>query len=124
MILNSYGAITKDFKVIAKLKKYLEKINNKQLNQTRLDCYKIEEREVIYDLFDKLSLPVPIAIEIFKPSDNYPVHIDGGGISYFIPLESGLFFIEGVNYPIVPFVLYSFNDGIAHNSNFCSIMIK
>lgn len=124
MILNSYGAITKDFKVIAKLKKYLEKINNKQLNQTRLDCYKVEEREVIYDLFDKLSLPVPIAIEIFKPSDNYPVHIDGGGISYFIPLESGLFFIEGVNYPIVPFVLYSFNDGMLHNSNFSSIMIK
>jgi len=125
MELISYGAITEDFKDITKLKRYLKNINNKQSNEIRLDCYSfINDREIIYRLFEKLKLPVPLAFEIFKPSDNYPPHVDEGGISYFIPLESGTFFIGNINYPIVPFVLYAFNDGIPHNSNFCSIMLK
>lgn len=52
------------------------------------------------------------------------MHVDDGGISYFIPLEEGVFQIGGVNYPIVPFVLYSFEDSMLHNSNFVSIMLK
>jgi len=52
------------------------------------------------------------------------MHVDYGGISYFIPLEEGIFQIGGVNYPIVPFVLYAFEDSMLHNSNFASIMLK
>ena len=125
MILISYGAITEDFKDIARLKKRLKNINNKQSNEIRLDCYSfLDDRDIICRLFEKLKLPAPLAFEIFKPSENYPPHTDGGNTSYFIPLESGTFFIGNINYPIVPFVLYSFNDGIPHNSNFCSIMLK
>lgn len=123
--LISYGAISTDFKKIANFSKIIDKI--KESKQTRLDCYQYHTDiidEVLTKKFIDKDLEPPISIEIFAPSKNYPMHIDNGGISYFIPLEEGVFQIGGVNYPIVPFVLYSFEDSMLHNSNFVSIMLK
>jgi hypothetical protein len=64
------------------------------------------------------------SMEVFYPKENYPDHIDGGGTSYFIALEDGVFKIEGVTYNISPFVLYAFEDSKPHNSNMCAIMLK
>ena len=123
--LISYGAISTDFKVIANFSRILTKL--KELKQTRLDCYQCPNpivNEAIAKKFEAKNLEESTIIEVFAPSKNYPMHVDYGGISYFIPLEEGIFQIGGVNYPIVPFVLYAFEDSMLHNSNFASIMLK
>lgn len=102
------------------------KVKNGEIEQYRVDCYKIpfNETKILDTKFTDLGIHTPKDIEIFYPSDKYPSHIDGGGISYFVPLESGDFYIDGVTYPIVPYVLYAFDDGKSHNTDFCSIMLK
>lgn len=122
--LISYGAITEDFVAIAKYKKYLEKIKNGSIKQHRVDCYETRYILEVAHKFVALGIEVPKNVEIFWPSDNYPPHKDQGGLSYFIPLESGEFYIDNVSYPIVPFVLYAFDDGKLHNTNFAAIMLK
>lgn len=124
MHLTSYGMVFTDFKHIAKYRKILEKIQNGELEQTRVDCYPLEMSDEIRGKFSSSCLALPTEIEIFCPSDNYPSHVDEGDISYFIALESGTFTIGGVDYIITPFVLYRFFDGLLHNSDFCSIMLK
>lgn len=128
MDLTSYGAISSDFPIIAQLSKLLKKIDRKELEEIRLDCYPVvlseKTREEIVNKFVTNGIDFPSTQEIFKPSKNYPSHRDGGGISYFIPLEEGCFTIENVNYPIVPFVLYAFEDSKLHNTDFGAIMLK
>jgi len=119
----SYGAISNNFAIIAKLSRLLEKVKDGSLIQSRHDCYELTDHFFLTK-FDELNIERPKAIEIFYPSQQYPPHIDKGGVSYFIPLENGNFYFDGITYPIVPFVLYAFEDGIIHNSNFCSIMLK
>lgn len=122
--LISYGAVCQDFKIIAQLKKQMFEIKNNKINQHRIDCYKILDTKILNIKFDNLGIELPKNIEIFYPSDKYPPHIDEGGISYFIALESGNFYIDGITYPIVPFILYAFDDGKLHNTDFCAIMLK
>lgn len=126
MDLISYGSISKDFKVIARLSKLLVKIKNGEVSQIRLDCFPTggKETEEINNKFKECDLPSPKSSEVFLPSINYPSHVDEGGISYFIPLEEGKFLIENVSYPVVPFVLYAFEDSKPHNTNFGAIMLK
>ena len=129
MELISYGSISKDFKIMAQLTKILNKIKNKELEQSRIDCYSLNHIPLsvivsINNKFEGKSLPLPKQMEIFYPSENYPSHTDDGGTSYFIGLESGNFIIENVSYPIVPFVLYAFEDSKLHNTNFAAIMLK
>lgn len=124
MILISYGAVTERFKVMAGLIKKMKSIKNGEIEQTRVDCYEFEYFTDLLEKFKNKGINVPKDIEIFCPSDNYPPHVDSGGTSYFIPLEKGNFYIDGINYPVVPFVLYSFDDGEPHNTDFCSIMLK
>jgi len=124
MDLVSYGGISSDFTIIAQLNKLLQK----ELKETRLDCYDVNWsdrlRAEVVNKFVINGIDFPATYEIFKPSKNYPSHVDKGGISYFIPLEEGYFTIENVNYPIVPFVLYSFEDSKLHNTDFGAIMLK
>ena len=125
--LISYGSIAKDFKVMAQLTKLLAKVKNGEVTQNRVDCYNITSQSILDSIiikFKDVNLDLPISSEIFLPSTNYPSHIDEGGISYFIPLEEGKFLIGGVFYPIVPFVLYAFEDSKPHNTNFGAIMLK
>jgi hypothetical protein len=122
--LISYGAISKDFKGIAQLKKQMFKVKNGEIEQHRVDCYKITDTKIFETKFTDLGVEIPREIEIFYPSEKYPSHVDGGGISYFVALESGNFYIDGITYPIVPFVLYAFDDGKLHNTDFCAIMLK
>jgi hypothetical protein len=122
--LLSYGHISTDFKVMAKLKKVMIKIKNGEIEQHRIDCYKFTDTNLLEGKFKDLGINFPNNVEIFYPSDKYPSHIDEGGISYFIALENGEFYIDGVSYPIVPFVLYAFDDGKLHNTDFCAIMLK
>lgn len=125
VMLVSYGYITSSFKTIAKLKKQLDKIKNGEVNSHKLDCYKINEIPDLEAKFvNELKIPAPKSIEIFYPSDKYPPHTDDGGISYFVALENGNFYINNVSYPIVPFVLYAFEDSNLHNTDFCAIMLK
>lgn len=122
--LISYGAISQDFKSIAKLKKEMFKVKGNDIQEHRVDCYETTNSNIINSKFEKLGLKVPTNIEIFYPSDKYPAHVDEGGVSYFVGLESGNFFIDGINYPIVPFVLYAFDDAKLHNTDFCALMLK
>lgn len=125
--LISYGAISKDFKTIAQMKRQMHKVKNGEIEQHRIDCYKIIDAKLLSTIFTSLGvlgIDAQKEIEIFYPSDKYPAHVDDGGISYFVPLESGNFYIDGVSYPIVPFVLYAFDDGKLHNTDFCAIMLK
>lgn len=127
MGLISYGAVTKSFTYMAQMAKFLRKQKNGELVETRLDCYSDIPRNlvnVIITKFEKEKLPAPDEMELFVPTMIYPNHVDGGGMSYFIALEEGIFTIGGVNYIITPFVLYAFEDSKEHNSNFGSIMIK
>jgi len=126
MDLISYGSVSKDFKIIARLSKLLMKIKNDEIAQIRLDCYPTGGNglEEINAKFKDSGLGTPKSSEVFLPSINYPSHVDEGGISYFIPLEEGRFLIENVSYPIVPFVLYAFEDSKPHNTNFGAIMLK
>lgn len=124
MILISYGAVSKDFKVIAQLKKQMYKVKNNEIEPHRVDCYKITDRTPFDTKFTDLGMTLPKNIEIFNPSDKYPSHTDDGGISYFVALESGNFYIDGITYPVVPFVLYAFDDGKLHNTDFCAVMLK
>lgn len=127
MVLTIYGSVSKKFKILAQLTKLLATIKSGAIIQTRLDCYNITNNlifETINKKFIECNLQSFKQIEVFLPSQKYPSHIDEGGLSYFIPLESGNFLIDGVNYPVIPFVLYSFNDGELHNSDFGSIMLK
>lgn len=129
MDLISYGSISKDFKVIAHLSKLLKKIKNNEIEQHRVDCYSIDSlseyvKNIVNEKFIENNLKIPQNIEVFYPSENYPSHIDEGGISYFIGLENGNFLIENILYPIVPFVLYSFDDSKLHNTDFGAIMLK
>lgn len=121
-----YGAITEDFKIMAQLKKRMISIKSGQVKEHRVDCYSGGNYvpDYIVDKFDSIGIPSPKDVEIFNPSEKYPPHHDRGGISYFIPLESGTFYIGGVNYPVVPFVLYAFEDSRLHNTDFCAIMLK
>lgn len=125
-MLTSYGLIGPDFKTYAKLRKMLDKIKSGAVAQHKVDCYPCDELQLINTTFEKFGIRPPKNIEVFYPSERYPSHTDGpeGGESFFIPLESGDFLYDGVSYPIVPFVLYSFDDGRLHNTNFASIMIK
>lgn len=114
---------------MAKLAILLNKIKNKEVEQSRFDCYSLTNipltvMDAINTKFESKNLKLPTQIEIFCPSENYPSHTDAGGISYFIGLEGGEFSIGDVNYPIVPFVLYSFEDSMVHNTNFAAIMLK
>ena len=130
--LVSYGTIVKDFSFFARIRKELDKVKSGSLPQKRVDCYEITDvtikREI--NLYFSEELIENISIEIFYPSTTYPSHIDSTPntrnitTSYFIAMESGEFTINDICYPIVPFVLYSFDDSKPHNSNFCSIMIK
>jgi hypothetical protein len=122
--LLSYGAVSNDFKFIAQLKKVMIQVKNGDLKPHRLDCYEFTNTKVIENKFINLELEIPRNIEIFYPSDKYPSHIDEGGVSYFIALESGNFYIDGVTYRVVPYVLYAFDDGKLHNTDFCAIMLK
>ena len=129
MELISYGSISNDFKIMAQLTKFLNKIKNGDIEQTRVDCYSLDTLNVsiivkIYHKFKDKGLPNPQDMEVFYPIENYPSHTDDGGTSYFIGLESGNFIIENVSYPIVPFVLYAFEDSKLHNTNFAAIMLK
>jgi hypothetical protein len=132
MELTVYGGITTKFKIIAQLVKLCKRIKNKELNETssRLDCHDFKSNvyDGVYSELEKkftfLKLKMFINSEIFYPTQNYPPHTDEGGISYFIPLEEGTFQINGINYPVIPFILYSFEDSNPHNSNFVSIMLK
>ncbi len=64
-------------------------------------------------------------IEIFIPSRDYPNHVDEGGLSFFIPLEDcGYFTSGGIRHKVDIFNLYSFNDGVEHNTDVACIMIK
>lgn len=99
-------------------------IKKGQIEQHRVDCYSIGTVPDINRKFESLFLPQPKSIEIFYPSQNYPPHTDEGGISYFIALEKGEFYIDNVSYHVTPFVLYAFDDGELHNTNFCAIMLK
>jgi hypothetical protein len=129
MELISYGSISKDFKVMAQLTIILNKIKNNEIEQSRVDCYSLNQlpKSALVEIdkkFNEKNLSIPKQIEIFYPSQNYPSHTDDGGTSYFIGLESGEFLIGDVNYPIVPFVLYAFEDSKLHNTNFAAIMLK
>lgn len=127
MELISYGAVTKVFKYMAQMVKFLERQKNDELIQTRLDCYECIPNalaNVIISKFEKEGLLAPNEMELFVPSMIYPNHVDTGGMSYFIALEEGIFTIGGVNYVVTPFVLYAFEDSKEHNSNFGAIMIK
>lgn len=130
MELISYGAVSSDFKVMAQLSKLLDKIRNGEIEKRRLDCYQFTENVsvavsgAVRSKFDNCSLKIPTSLEVFVPSKNYPSHVDDGGISYFIGLEEGVFTISNVSYPIVPFVLYSFEDSKLHNTTFGAIMLK
>lgn len=127
MDLISYGSVSKDFKIIAQLSKLLTKIKNGEIRETRLDCYPLTSNSIAVDItkkFETEKIPVFNSVEVFLPSINYPSHVDEGGTSYFIPLEEGNFLIESVSYPIVPFVLYAFEDSKPHNTNFGAIMLK
>ena len=121
-----YGAVTEDFVIIAQLKKKMLKVKSGQVEEHRVDCYSMGDDipHYIMDKFERMGVPSPKGGEIFNPSEKYPPHHDRGGISYFIPLESGTFYIGGVNYPVVPFVLYAFEDSRLHNTDFCAIMLK
>lgn len=123
----SYGAVSSDFKVMAQMSKTLTLIKEGALPQTRVDCYELHSTNIKYAInkkFTDCNINLPEQCEIFLPSKNYPAHTDEGGISYFIALEEGVFSISGVNYPIVPFVLYSFEDSKLHNTDFGAIMLK
>lgn len=122
--LVSYGAITKDFKVMAGLTKRMNEIKNGKIEAHRLDCYPIGTVPDINRKFESIGHPQPQNMEIFMPSANYPSHVDEGGMSYFIPLEEGIFTIDDVDYMITPFVLYAFEDGKLHNTLLCAIMLK
>lgn len=123
--LVSYGPVSKDFKTIAGLKKQMLKVKAGEVEQHRVDCYPFRvNSELINKFNEELRISLPESFEIFYPSEKYPPHVDEGGTSYFIPLESGNFFIDGVSYPIVPFVLYGFDDGKLHNTDFCAVMLK
>jgi hypothetical protein len=129
MDLISYGSISNDFKVIAQMSKLLKRVKNKEIESHRVDCYPIDTlgtnaKNEIAKKFRANNLDEPKNMEIFCPSENYPSHVDDGGKSYFIGLENGFFLIENVSYPIVPFVLYSFEDSKPHNTDFGAIMIK
>ena len=129
MELVSYGSVSRDFRVIAQMRKLLKRIQNQEIPEHRIDCYSVDSleslsKDSINIKFSQNSLKMPENIEVFCPSENYPSHTDSGGISYFIGLESGLFTIGGTSYPIVPFVLYSFEDSKSHNTDFGAIMLK
>lgn len=127
MELISYGAVSSDFKIMAQMTSLLNKIKQGEIKKTRLDCYAVTSLNItehINKKFEKINFPHPTNIEVFLPSKNYPSHTDEGGTSYFIALEEGIFSISGVNYPIVPFVLYAFEDSKLHNTNFGAIMLK
>lgn len=119
-----FGAVTEKFSSIANLKKELNKIKTGAVAPVRVDCYPYTIGNMIYNKFKNIGLDIPQEGEIFYPSEVYPPHIDGEGFSYFIPLESGNFTIDGVVYPIVPFVLYGFDDRKLHNTDFCAIMLR
>ena len=118
------GTVTEKFQTIARLKKEMLRIKQGLVEQTRLDCYPYIMGSYIFKKFEKIGLTVPKESEIFYPSDKYPSHTDSGGTSYMIPLEQGLFTINGVSHPVIPFVLYGFDDGKLHNTDFCAIMLK
>jgi hypothetical protein len=129
MDLISYGSISDDFKVIAQMSNLLKKIKKSEIKPHRLDCYSLQSlckfaQSSIKNKFKENNLLIPENMEVFKPSENYPSHTDEGGTSYFIGLEKGNFLIGNVSYPIVPFVLYSFEDSKLHNTNFGAIMLK
>lgn len=121
-----YGQVTEKFKCFAGLTNMLKNIRLGQIKQSRVDCYPIDNVPIyLSNKIKKCKIElIEDSFEIFVPTQNYPSHVDEGGVSYFVPLEGGLFFIDGVSYPVVPFVLYGFDDGKLHNSNFGSIMIK
>lgn len=126
-IFSCYGSVSNDFKIFAKIIKELEKI--KETEQSRLDCYEFSNfsskvREAIQT---KISQVVDglTTIEIFIPSRDYPNHVDEGGLSFFIPLEDyGYFTSGGIRHKVDIFNLYSFNDGVEHNTDVACIMIK
>lgn len=118
------GAVTDNFKTIAKLKKFITQINNNEIKSERLDCYNYVIGIDVFNKFKSLELDSPRTYEIFYPSEIYPPHKNSGGTSFFIPLESGNFWIDNISYPVLPFVLYGFEDSKLHNSDFCSIMLK
>lgn len=123
----SYGAVSSDFKVMVQMTSLLNKIKQGEIKERRLDCYIIPSLNIIEHInkkFESINFQHPTNVEVFIPSINYPAHTDEGGTSYFIPLEEGIFSISGVNYPIVPFVLYAFEDSKLHNTNFGAIMLK
>lgn len=129
MELTIYGSITNKFGIFAEATYFCNNIKNDKIKQSRLNCYYKHDLpprilKCIAEKLKLLKLETQDKIEIFYPSQNYPPHTDEGGISYFIPLEEGTFSINGVNYPVIPFILYSFEDGNPHNSNFVSIMLK
>lgn len=127
MDLISYGSVSKDFKIMAQLTNLLSKIKQGEVKQFRLDCYAISSKSIIESItikFEVSGIPMFDSVEVFCPSTNYPSHIDEGGTSYFIALEKGNFLIGNVSYPIVPFVLYAFEDSKLHNTDFGAIMLK
>jgi hypothetical protein len=126
-LFTCHGAVTNEFRIIAKFGNYLKQIRNGEIPNKRFDCYGLGHN---IDLLEAMLTPgitnseVLKNAEIFCPSNKYPPHADAGGISYMIPLEDGEFYIGDINYPIIPFVLYSFEDSVLHNTNFAAIMLK
>lgn len=120
-----YGAIADDFAKLAGYRKMYQSAITGDLKYLRVDCWELPSIPVsLRQKFSEVGIQFPRHLEIFNPSTDYPPHKDEGGISYFIPLESGIFTIKGVSYPVVPFVLYAFEDGELHNTDFCAIMLK
>lgn len=131
MKLTAHGAITSDYKVISKLTNLSKKIKEGKVESYRNNCYKYNNyisnnysECIINELFSNLKLQKPKEMEIFYSPIYVPPHTDEGKLSYFIGFEPGEFFIGGISYPIVPFVLYSFDESCLHNSNFLALMIK
>lgn len=115
-MIKIHGRITRDFKEISRLKKLEGKLY-------RTDCYQLDSFD---EAFVKNLVKREITdVEIFNPSLSYPPHIDDVNFpSYFIALEDGVFYYDGVNYVITPFILHEFNSKLYHNSNFKSLMLS
>lgn len=129
IILQVHGALTTNFKVIAQLKKFLKKVECGDVVEYRCDCFKLDElhslaKTEIAKTLNELCEVEQYEIELNYPMDDYQCHVDQGGISYIIPLQPGTMNINGCDVSVSPYVVYSFDDGLKHNTNFPSIMIK
>jgi hypothetical protein len=123
-----YGRVTGPFPIYVEALRAVREIRDGNVSERRSMCYPEQDLgdRFLKAVRNKLEVGMDeLSMEIFIPDRLYPPHTDGGGLSFFVPLDEDCTIdISGVTQPLLSWGIYSFDDGKPHSTSGAMLMMK